>query len=59
MAARLIAAEQDTVTVDADTEGVIHGALNYLARQQGINGSWPQAPGSLAMPWHYVPLYQR
>ncbi len=50
MAARLIAAEQDTVTVDADTEGVIHGALNYLARQQGINGSWTQAPGSHGYP---------
>jgi hypothetical protein len=48
--ARAAAAEQDTVTVDADTEGVIHGALNYLAKQQGINGAWTQSPGSGAYP---------
>jgi hypothetical protein len=39
-------ATADTVTVDADTDEVIHEALNYLARQQGIDGSWTQAPGS-------------
>src|SRR5471032_1621818 len=47
---QLTAAERDTVTVDAETEGVIHGALNYLAEQQGINGAWTQAPGSNAYP---------
>ncbi len=47
---RTMAQEQDTVTVDPDTEGVIHEALNYLAKQQGINGSWTQAPGSNAYP---------
>ena len=49
MAAGWVAAmgvEQDTVSVDAETEGVIHGALEYLAKNQGINGSWGQAPKS-------------
>jgi hypothetical protein len=50
LASRLFAAEPDTVTVDPDTEAVIHGALNYLAKQQSINGSWTQAPGSNAYP---------
>jgi hypothetical protein len=45
-----IGAEQDTVTVPLETEGVIHGGLEYLARQQGINGSWTQGPGSSAYP---------
>ena len=36
--------EEDTVSVDAETEGVIHGALEYLAGVQGINGSWTQTP---------------
>lgn len=49
-AARLQAAEPDTVTVDPDTEAVIHGALNYLANEQGINGAWTQAPDSKAYP---------
>jgi len=44
------AAEQDAVTVDADTEAVIHGALNYLAGQQGSNGAWTQRPGSAQYP---------
>ena len=35
-------AEPDVVSVDTETEGVIHGALDYLAREQGINGSWTQ-----------------
>jgi len=39
---RTIAAEQDTVSVDSDTEDIIHGALAYLAKQQGLNGSWSQ-----------------
>ena len=43
-------AEQDTVTVDSETEGLIHGALEYLAKQQGINGSWAQDPGSTKEP---------
>ena len=43
-------AEEDTVKVDAVTEGVIHGALSYLAKQQGITGAWTQAPGSTAYP---------
>jgi len=50
IAAPLPAAEPDTVTVDSGTEALIHGALNYLAKQQGINGSWTQAPGSNAYP---------
>jgi prenyltransferase beta subunit len=41
---------QDTVTVDADTEAVIQGALRYLASQQGIDGSWTQAPNSSNYP---------
>jgi hypothetical protein len=47
---RMLGVERDTVTVDADTEEVIHGGLNYLAKQQGINGAWTQAPGSNAYP---------
>ena len=31
---------KDTVTVDADTEKLIKGALKYLASQQSPNGSW-------------------
>ena len=39
-----VAVEQrDTVTVDAETESVLHGALVYLAKQQGLNGSWSQS----------------
>jgi len=38
--ARVFAAEWDTVTVDGETETVIHGALQYLANQQEIEGSW-------------------
>lgn len=44
-AAQAAAAGRDTVTVDADTEGVLHGALEYLARQQAVNGSWSQGDG--------------
>ncbi len=41
MLARASAAEEpDTVAVDATTEGVLRGALAYLARQQALNGSW-------------------
>jgi hypothetical protein len=50
MAAAQDAAATDSVTVDSDTERVIHEALNYLAKQQGIDGSWSQAPGSHAYP---------
>ena len=46
MAAEQDAAATDTVTIDADTEMVIHEALNYLAKQQGIDGSWTQERGS-------------
>lgn len=35
-------AEDDVVTVDPDTETLIHGGLEYLARNQGINGSWSE-----------------
>jgi len=42
-----IAAEQqdtpDTVTVDSETETVIHGALAWLAKQQVLDGSWSQS----------------
>ena len=44
LAARAIA--EDTVSVDPGTEEVIHGALEYLAKQQQANGSWTQSPGS-------------
>ena len=40
------AEQQDTVVVDSETEGVIHGALEYLAKQQQINGAWTQEPKS-------------
>jgi hypothetical protein len=50
IALRLAADEPDTVTVDAQTETTIHGALTWLAAQQSINGSWTQAPGSDAYP---------
>ncbi|MGA3171706.1 MAG: prenyltransferase/squalene oxidase repeat-containing protein [Chthoniobacteraceae bacterium] len=36
--------------VDSETAGVIHGALEYLAAQQGLDGSWTQAAGSEAYP---------
>jgi hypothetical protein len=47
-AGRAIAAEPDTVSVDSETENVIHGALSYLARQQSLDGSWSQSarPGT-------------
>ena len=45
-----IAAEPDTVSVDADTERVIHGALDFLARQQGIDGSWTESKGPKTEP---------
>jgi len=48
--ARTMAEEQDTVSVDAETEGVIHGALAYLAKQQGFNGSWTGEGGTAAEP---------
>jgi hypothetical protein len=38
----LAAGQPDTVTVDPETEGVIHGALSWLARQQQLDGSWSQ-----------------
>jgi hypothetical protein len=48
---RATGAEQpDTVAVDAETEGVINGALSYLAKQQGINGSWTGIGGETAEP---------
>ena len=47
---RAAAAEQDTVSVDSETEGVIHGALEYLAKQQGVNGSWTQTQGAANEP---------
>jgi len=40
----------DTVIVDSETEGVIHGALQYLAAHQRFDGSWTQAPNSGAYP---------
>ena len=39
------AVEEDNVTVDVQTDAVIHGALAYLARHQGANGAWGQGPG--------------
>jgi len=45
--------EKDTVTVDAETESVIHGALTWLAKSQAFDGSWSEergrAPESIAM----------
>jgi prenyltransferase beta subunit len=42
--------EEDTVTVDSETEGVINGALAYLAKSQGLNGAWSQSPGGNTEP---------
>jgi hypothetical protein len=50
LAGQVKSAEKDTVTVDVETEGVIHSALNYLAAQQGTDGAWTQRPGSAAYP---------
>lgn len=44
------AGAQDAVTVDPETEGVIHGALAYLAAQQNPDGSWTQTAHSAAYP---------
>jgi prenyltransferase beta subunit len=41
---------QDTVSVDSETDAVIHGALEYLAKEQGINGAWTQAAGMAREP---------
>jgi hypothetical protein len=38
-------AEKDTVVVDAETEGVIAGALRWLAANQAPNGSWTARGG--------------
>jgi hypothetical protein len=43
--AAFAAAETDAVTVDHETEGVIHGALAWLAKNQALNGSWAQSKG--------------
>ncbi|HEX4084084.1 MAG TPA: prenyltransferase/squalene oxidase repeat-containing protein [Chthoniobacteraceae bacterium] len=44
IAVRAFAADQpDIVTVDPDTDAVIHGALAWLAQQQGLDGSWSQS----------------
>ena len=46
IAVRAFAADQpDTVSVDPDTESVIHGALAWLAQQEGIDGSWSKSGG--------------
>jgi hypothetical protein len=48
---RATAAEpDDTVTVDSQAEAAIHGGLAWLAKQQGINGSWTTEPRSNEYP---------
>jgi hypothetical protein len=41
----VLRAEKNPVIVDAETEGVIHGALRWLAANQAPNGSWTARGG--------------
>jgi prenyltransferase beta subunit len=45
-AVRGFAVEEDNVKVDGATEAIIHGALQYLATQQGVDGSWTLGTGN-------------